>query len=74
MTISQHHNRLHVGAARYSRKLHCVMSVTDKSSKAVTLIAGRLIATSGKVWVTTLLNHLSLLPWGLPGASLSDRN
>lgn len=43
------------------------MSVTDKFSKAVTLIPGRLIATSGKVWVTALPNRLSLLPWGLAG-------
>ena len=54
-------------------KYDCVMSVSDKFSKAITLIPGN-IAASGKVWAVLLLDRLSLMFWGLPRAILSDRD
>ena len=49
------------------------MSVTNKFSKAITLIKGK-IAMSGKEWAVLLLDRLALLLWGLPRAILSDRD
>ena len=51
----------------------CVMSVTCKFSKAITLIEGK-IAISGKEWAVLLLDRLALLLWGRPRAILSDRD
>lgn len=49
------------------------MSVTDKFSKAITLIAGS-IKWSGSQWAYRLLRRLLLLNWGLPYALISDRD
>ena len=54
-------------------KFDCILSVTDKFSKAITLIPGK-IATGGKEWAILLLDRLCLLNWGLPRAILSDRD
>lgn len=51
----------------------CLISVTDKFSKAVTLIAG-LMTWGGKEWATHLLDRLALLNWGVPKAIISDRD
>lgn len=51
----------------------CCMSVTDKFSKAITLIAGS-IKWSGPQWAYRLLRRLLLLNWGLPYALISDRD
>ena len=51
----------------------CVLSVTDKFSKAITLIPGK-STWGGKDWSIQLLDRLSLLTWGLPRAILSDRD
>ena len=57
-----------------SRKdLDCIMSVTDKFSKAVTLLPGK-ITYSGKDWAIELLDRLAMLNWGLPRAIISDRD
>ena len=51
----------------------CVMSVTDKFSKAVTFIPGQ-ITYSSKDWAIRLLDRLAQLNWGLPRAIISDRD
>ena len=51
----------------------CVMSVTDKFSKALTLIAGE-IGWGGELWGEALLQRLMLLGWGIPWATISDRD
>ena len=52
---------------------NCVMSVTYKFLKAITLIEGKIVM-SGKEWAILLLDRLALLLWGLPRAILSDRD
>ena len=52
---------------------NCVMSVTYKFLKAITLIEGKIVM-SGKEWAILLLDRLALLLWGLPHAILSDRD
>ena len=51
----------------------CALSVTDKFSKAITLIPGK-IAWGGKIWAEMLLDRLCLMLWGLPRAILGDRD
>ena len=51
----------------------CVMSVTDKFSKAISLIAGE-IRWGGELWAQALLDRLLLLGWGIPWATISDRD
>ena len=52
-------------------KFDCVMSVTNKFSKAIAFVPG-FFASGGKAWATRLLNQLSLLNWGLPQILISD--
>ncbi len=47
------------------------MSVTDKFSKAITLILNQDIITTEN-WAIALLNCLALLNWGLSRAIISD--
>jgi len=47
-----------------SDKYNTIMSVTDKFSKAITLISGWDIITA-EDWAITLLNYLALLNWDL---------
>jgi len=47
------------------------MSVTDKFSKAITLILNQDIITT-EDWAIALLNCLALLNWGLSRAIISD--
>ena len=54
-------------------KHDCALSVTDKFSKAITLIPGQ-IAWGGEKWAPVLMDRLSLLMWGVPRAILSDRD
>ena len=50
-----------------------IMSVTEKASKAITLIPG--VSTwNGTQWAYHLLTRLLLLNWGLPQAIISDRD
>ena len=51
----------------------CALSVTDKFSKAITLIPGK-ITWGGKIWAGFLLDRLCLMLWGLPRAILGDRD
>lgn len=51
----------------------CVMSVTDKFSKAVTFIPGK-NTWSRQDWAVVLMGRLALLNWGLPKAIISDRD
>lgn len=51
----------------------CIMSVTDKFSKAISLIAGE-IRWGGELWAQALLDRLLLLGWGVPWAIISDRD
>ena len=51
----------------------CVMSVTDKFSKAVTFVPGK-TNWGGREWAVQLLARLDLLGWGLPNAIISDRD
>ncbi len=54
-------------------KYNTIMSVTDKFSKAITLIPGRDTMTA-EDWAIALLDRLALLNWGLPRAIISDRD
>ncbi len=54
-----------------SDKYNTIMSVTDKFSKAITLISDQDIIMT-EDWAITLLNHLALLNWGLPRTIISD--
>lgn len=51
----------------------CVMSVTDKFSKAVTYIYGK-TTWGSEEWAIQLLDRLAELNWGLPRAVISDRD
>lgn len=51
----------------------CVMSVTDKFSKAVSFIPGKTTWT-GKEWAIRLLDRLAELKWGVPRLIISDRD
>jgi len=50
-----------------------VMSVTDKFSKAITLIPGE-TTWIGEQWARALLDRLASLIWGILKAILSDRD
>ncbi|KAI1005667.1 hypothetical protein K3495_g2548 [Podosphaera aphanis] len=49
----------------------CAMSVTDKFSKAITIIA-RKGTWTGLQWGNAMINHLLYILWGLPMAIISD--
>ena len=51
----------------------CVMSVTCKYSKQITLIPGK-TTWSAKQWAEALLERLWVADWGLPKVILSDRD
>ena len=51
----------------------CLMSVTCKASKAITLIEGKSTWTA-KEWAVVLLRRLQLINWGIPRAIISDRD
>ena len=54
-------------------KYDCLMSITDKFSKAINFISDR-ITWNNVQWVIRLLNHLTLINWGLLKAILTDRD
>ena len=56
-----------------SEKYDCLMSITDKFSKAVDFIPDK-ITWNGEQWAIRLLNHLALMNWGLLKAILTDRD
>ncbi|MGD0511075.1 MAG: hypothetical protein ABSA33_04505, partial [Candidatus Micrarchaeaceae archaeon] len=49
------------------------MSVTDKYSKAITLIPGKKTWTA-KQWADALITRLLIMNWGMPKAIISDRD
>ena len=51
----------------------CIMSVTDKFSKAISLIAGE-VKWGGELWAQALLERLLLLGWGISWVIISDRD
>lgn len=51
----------------------CVMSVTDKFSKRITLIPGAATFGAAK-WADLLLDRLRLADWGIPKSIISDRD
>ncbi len=51
----------------------CMMSVTCKFSKMLTLIAGK-TTFGAKDWARLLLTRLLLINWGMPKAIISDRD
>jgi len=51
----------------------CVLSVTDKFSKRITLIPGKITFTATD-WAKLLLDRLYLADWGVPKVILSDRD
>ncbi len=51
----------------------CLLSVTDKFSKRITLIPGQSTYTAEQ-WAHSLLTRLYLTDWGLPKAIVSDRD
>lgn len=57
------------GTARYNS----ILTVTDKFSKAKLLIPGR-DDMSAKDWAVQLLDYLRLCNWGIPNATISDRD
>lgn len=52
---------------------NCILSVTDKFSKKITLIPG-MDTYSAPQWAKVLLERLQLVDWGVPKAILSDRD
>ena len=50
-----------------------ILTVTDKFSKGKVLIPGR-ENMSAKEWATKLLDYLRLCNWGIPKATISDRD
>jgi len=62
---------LALSVIKASETYETIMSVTDKFSKAVTLISERNTMTV-KDWTICLLNHLALLNWELFKAIISD--
>ena len=53
--------------------MDCIMSVTCKFSKAIQLIPGKSTWSAGD-WGKALLNRLDLVGWGLPKATITDRD
>lgn len=51
----------------------CALTVTNKFSKAITIIPGQ-VTYSAVQWAVPLLERLQLLLWGLPMAIISDRD
>ena len=51
----------------------CIMSVTCKFSKLLTLIAGK-TTFSAQDWAYLLLQRILLINWGIPKAIISDRD
>jgi len=62
---------LALSVTKASETYETIMSVTDKFSKAVTLIPERNTMTA-EDWAICLLNRLTLLNWGLSRAIISD--
>lgn len=54
-------------------RFDCLLTVTDKFSKRITLILGR-ETFKAKDWALALLDRLLLVDWGLPKIILSDRD
>ena len=54
-------------------RFDCAMTVTDKFSKAITILAGR-STFAGSDWAVALLDRLHLILWGVPRAIISDRD
>ena len=55
------------------RSFNSILTITDKFSKGKILIPGRDDMTA-KDWATQLLNYLRLCNWGMPRATISDRD
>ena len=55
------------------KEFDCVLSATDKFSKAIILIPGK-IKWGGKLWAIALFNRLFLLLWGIPRVILGNRD
>ncbi|POS82631.1 hypothetical protein EPUL_004731, partial [Erysiphe pulchra] len=53
--------------------LDCALTVTDKLSKAITIIPGRLNWTASQ-WGNALIQHLLTILWGVQRAIISDRD
>ena len=51
----------------------CMMSVTCKFSKMITLVSGK-TTFSARAWSNLLLTRLLLINWGIPKAIISDRD
>ena len=51
----------------------CMMSVTDKYSRRITLIPGK-TTFSAEEWAVRLLRRLRKIDWGLPKVIISDRD
>ena len=51
----------------------CTLTVTDKFSKAVTVLPG-MTSYDGAQWASRLLDRLNLINWGVPQALISDRD
>lgn len=54
-------------------KYDCLLTVTDKFWKKLTLIPGR-ETYRAKDWAVALLDHLIISDWGLPKVMISDRD
>ena len=54
-------------------RFDCALPVTDKFTKAVTIIPGNSKWT-GPQWAVALLDRLHLILWGVPQALISDRD
>ena len=51
----------------------CILSVTDKYPRRITLIPGKSTFTAAE-WATRLLRRLRKIDWGLPKVIISDRD
>ncbi|KAI0996230.1 hypothetical protein K3495_g11949, partial [Podosphaera aphanis] len=51
----------------------CVLTVTERLSKAITLIPGK-TTWSALQWGNALISHLLMILWGLPHEIISDRD
>lgn len=52
---------------------NCIMSVTDKYSKRITMIPGKDTYTAEE-WANRMVLRLFMLDWGIPKAIISDRD
>ncbi|RKF60445.1 Transposon Ty3-G Gag-Pol polyprotein [Golovinomyces cichoracearum] len=51
----------------------CTLTVTDKLSKSITIIPGK-VNWSASQWRNALIRHLLFILWGVPRAIISDRD